>query len=280
MCRTHYRPPTPSWQRRTVGLGLILAGLFLIGALVWTYFAVQSIVAAKDRPGAPTDPFGYVCGGVLAVFAIPGLVCVWRGFKELFTEEVITPPPDDSGSVTAAVRVIPESHAEDLVREIAEVHNQKAVLRQLGRLRPERLAGAARTFARELGPGETPLVLFDTSWMRNGRAGILVTNRRLYSSRLDGPIELQDITEVTCPDPSGPETGFKVLVFVLALLTGSIVLMWGRWFRRQLVVNREVVYQGWLYFHPEFWTDLLSALGAAARLGEEPDGRGPGGQAE
>jgi hypothetical protein len=139
----------------------------------------------------------------------------------------------------------------------------------------ERLAGAVRSFASEWDPEEIPLLFLDTSWRRDGRAGILLTNRRLYSSRLDGPIELQDVTRVAFKDPSESEMILKALLFVTCCLVGAIVILWGPWFGRRLLVNGEVVYEGRADIHPDFWVDLLTALGDAARQGEERARAGP-----
>ena len=300
VCRGHYRPPTPRWQRWTVGLGVIIAGLLLGGVAVASIVAVASAIPAQQGPGGATDPFAYACWGVLGAFGIVGLLCVGRGLQELFAQEVVTPPgvPPTGGrrQVAPATRIIPEGQAEALLRQVAERHHELAILRQLGpprserlpgpvtlflgalyfavsrRRRPtssERLAGAVRSFARDWAPEEIPLLFLDTSWRRNGRAGILLTNRRLYSSRLDGPIELQDVTRVAHKGPSEAEMIFKVLLFVSCFLVGFIVILWGPWFSRRLVVNGEVVYEVRADIHPDFWIDLLTALGEAARQGEE-----------
>jgi hypothetical protein len=68
---------------------------------------------------------------------------------------------------------------------------------------------------------------------------------------------------------------FKVLLFVICCLAGAIVILWGPWFSRRLLVNGEVVYEGRADIHPDFWVALLPALGDAARQGEERAGAGP-----
>jgi hypothetical protein len=265
--------------------------------------AVASIVAVVPAlaagAGGATDPFTYLCWGVLGAFGIVGLLCVGRGLKELLAQDVVTPPgvppTGDARHVAPATRMIPGDQAEALLRQVAELHHESAILRQLGppqSERPagpvslftgayfvvsrsrlctpsERLAGAVGSFAREWDHEEIPLLFLDTSWRRNGRAGVLLTNRRLYSSRLDGPIELQDVTRVAFEDPSEAEVLFKVALFVICCLVGAIVILWGPWFNRRLLVNGEVVYGGRADIHPDFWVALLTALGDAARQGEE-----------
>src|SRR5262249_21250093 len=155
--------------------------------------------------------------GVLGLFGIVGLLCVARGLKELLRREAAPPPglltATEPGHVPPPPRAIPAARAEALVRGAAERQHEPAAVRLLGQLRPKHLAGPVASFARELGPDEVPLLFFDPSWRRNGRAGILVTNRRLYSSRLDGPIELEDITDVTFKDLFEGEMALKVLLF-------------------------------------------------------------------
>jgi hypothetical protein len=307
VCRTHYRPPTPSWHRWTIGLGLFIPGLFCGGVAAACAVGIYSLIPAKGDPGGVAGAFDYICLGVC--LGVPGalgvaglLLCVGRGLKELLAREVITPPgvpPPGGPRQVTSVRMVPEGEAEALLRMVAQQHHESAILRQLGpfgserlagpvtmfpsplyfvvssrsRSTPsERLAGAVRSFAREWDPDEIPLLFLDTSWQRNGRAGVLLTNRRLYSSRLDGPIELQDVTRVVFKDPSDDEMTFKVLLFVICLLVGAIVILLGPWFRRRLVVNREVVYEGRVNIHTGFWVDLLTTLGDAARQAEaRPD---------
>jgi hypothetical protein len=268
--------------------------------------ALESAMPARRGPGEAIDPFAFLCWGVFGAFGIVGLLCVGRGLQVLFAREVVTPPgmppTRETRQVAPATRIIPGDRAEALLRQFAELHHQSAILRQLDLHQPEgpagpvalfpgvlyfevsrrrrctpseRLAGAVRSFAREWDPEEIPLLFLDMSWRRNGRAGILLTNRRLYSSWLDGPMELQDVTRVAFKDPSAAEVIFKVLVFVTCFLVGWIAILWGAWFPHRLVVNGQVVYNGLGNIHPNFWIDLLTTLGDAARQGEERARAGP-----
>jgi hypothetical protein len=243
---------------------------------------------------------------MLGPFGIVGLFCAGRGIKELLTREVVTPPgvrlTGRAPPVAPVPRLIPESEARALLRQIAERHRQAAVLRQLDRARSEgtpgpvslfvddlyfvvsrrrrctpgeRLSGALRSFARACDPEEVPLLFLDTSWRRNGRAGVLLTNRRLYSSRLRGPIELQDVTRVAFKDPSGGEMVFKLLVFGVHCMFGSILILGGPLFPRRLVVNGKSVFVGRPGIDPNFWVDLLTTFGETARWGGVPCEGGP-----
>ncbi len=279
VCRTRYQPPTPSWWRWTFALGLIVPGTLLTGAALGAYLVLEPVMTTRG-PGAP-DPFSYVCWGVLGLFGIVGLLCVARGLKGLLGREAAPPAgllaASDPGRVPPPARAIPAARASALAREVAERHHRPPAARLLGEIGPNHLGGPVASFATELGPDELPLLLFDLSWRRDGRAGILVTNRRLYSSRLDGPIELEDVSEVAFRDISESEMAFKVLLFGIFFLVGHIFLLHGRLFARRLVVNGDVVYEGRADVRPEFWVDLLTTLADAAREGDEhsPAGAAP-----
>ena len=280
-------------------MGLVLVGLLLCVVAVASIVVLESAMPARQGPGEAINPSAFLCWGMFGAFVIVGLLCVGRGVMAFFAREVLTlpgePPTEGARQVAAATR-IPEDLAVDLLRHVAERHNAPAILRQLdtprseGQAGPvtlfpgplyfvvsrrrrctpsERLEGALRSFAREWDPEEIPLLFLDTSWRRNGRAGILLSNSRLYSSRLDGPIELRDVTRVAFKDPSGEERIFKVLLFVSCFLVGGILILWGPWFRRRLRVNGEIVYAARTHIHADFWIDLLTTLGEAARQLEE-----------
>lgn len=292
ICRTHYRPPTPRWQHWTI----TIAGLLLC------IVSVASILAVGSAPighatGEKTDPLTYTCWGVLGAFGIIGLWCVGRGVHELWGRRVVTPPDGGSAAprIASPPRMISGNRAEALVRASAQQHHEATILRHfdsspterpagpvtlfpspiyfvVSRRRQctpaERLTNAIGSFACEWDPEELPLLFLDTSWQRNGRSGILLTNRRLYSSRLDGPIELQDVVRVTFENPSDAEMIFKLFLFVSCFLVGWVFILWGPWFRRRLFVNGEVVYEARANFPGNFWVELLGALGSAARQEE------------
>jgi hypothetical protein len=76
--------------------------------------------------------------------------------------------------------LVPKEEAEAIIRAFAEKHGAKGVLRKLGDFPPDHLANAAARFAKEMTDEETPLALVDTSMMRNGKSGFLLTNRGLF----------------------------------------------------------------------------------------------------
>jgi hypothetical protein len=170
--------------------------------------------------------------------------------------------------------LVPKAQAEALVREVAERHRANQTLRRLGNFRADHLVNAAGHFARDLWPGETPLALLDTSLMQNAKAGLLVTNRNLYSSHLPYAIPLEDIDEVVYERPSMLD--ILLLTFLApfhlavpyALFRGVKNLVEDLKYR--LLVNGEVVYSGGTRLRPAFWRELLLAL-AAARREQSPD---------
>jgi hypothetical protein len=174
--------------------------------------------------------------------------------------------------------MVPAEQAERLVRAIAEKHGAKGVLRRLGHFRPDHLANAAARFARGLRPAEVPLARIDTSLLQNGKSGLLVTNRELYSSRLHRGIPLQAINEVSYEAPSGEAlAGAWALVLAsvvcppLGALLAVLYLSSGglRRLQHRLVVNGETVYSGGNPIRPAFWVELLTALAEASRQVEE-----------
>src|SRR5205085_1099348 len=62
---------------------------------------------------------------------------------------------------------------------------------------------------------EVPLVLVDTSFLRNGRSGLLLTNRAVYSDRLPHPIALEDMGAVRHRPPDAQ----------ISLVEGGMVLL-------------------------------------------------------
>jgi hypothetical protein len=73
------------------------------------------------------------------------------------------------------------SQAEQVVRDLAMAGGQRKVLKQLGNFKPQVIANANASFAK-LEDGEVPLVFYDRSFFLNGKAGVLVTDRAIYSS--------------------------------------------------------------------------------------------------
>src|SRR5688572_9006837 len=89
-----------------------------------------------------------------------------------------------------------------IVRTHAEKHQARGVLKMLGNLKPKHVTNARAAFARDMADGEVPLILIDRSFLQNGKAGMLLTDRKLYSSALPRPIALTDVMTVVSEKPT------------------------------------------------------------------------------
>jgi hypothetical protein len=148
--------------------------------------------------------------------------------------------------------------AEATVRAVAEKHRAAALLRGLGRVKPAAVANARAGFAADLGD-ETPLLLVDRSFLQNGSAGLLLTNRKLYSSVLGEGIPLEDVVVTTGQTPTQLEQ-------LLVSMGGILSLFFRHRVQSRLLINGEEVDRGPLTF--PFWVEVLT------RLGRESRGRG------
>jgi hypothetical protein len=108
---------------------------------------------------------------------------------------------------------------------------------------------------------EVPLVAVDTSFLENGSAGLLLTNRCLYSSELPDPVPLATIREARVEHPDTLDH----ILYLLGLLGWLFRSMRGTYYSR-LVVNDDVVYNHAKPIRYEFWVDVLTRLAAASRL--------------
>src|SRR5262245_60822773 len=148
--------------------------------------------------------------------------CPECGFAMEFGDEaagtIVSCPECRARVAVPEVGMVPKAQAEALVRAIAERHRANQTLRRLGNFRADHLANAAGHFARDLWPGETPLALLDTSLMQNAKAGLLVTNRNLYSSHLPYAIPLEDIDEVAYEQPRPATLDFTLDCLILLFL--------------------------------------------------------------
>ncbi|HKI32930.1 MAG TPA: hypothetical protein VKA46_13845, partial [Gemmataceae bacterium] len=279
-CLTRYTPPTSFLERAVFAAVFIIPGLLLCvpgGA------AVVSLLTG----GPAAVPAG--CFALSAIPGLLGLLCVGWGIKEL----VGGPRPGHHGSrqpdepvdsdceetIPDCDVTVPPEQAEALVREMAERHGAKGVLRRLGCFRADHLANAAARFAYDLDATETPLAVIDTSLLRNGKAGLLLTNRRLYSSFHRRAIPLTEIDDVSLQDPSGQALLSFFLIVLLAAVCppiGTLVILYFflsgglRQVQYRLVVNGEVVYAGGNPIRHRFWIELLPALARAARRQPDP----------
>lgn len=158
---------------------------------------------------------------------------------------------------------LPREQAEAIVRAAAEKHGAKGALSRLGNIDPKLVANAKAGFAREMCEGEVPLVLMDRSFLENGKAGVLVTNRALYSSTASEPVPLGDILSATVEEPTQLQ---QLLIGGLGPLGyGIFRLCGGESLWPKLLVNGEIVYEGKI--NAAFWKDLLPQLALAYRNG-------------
>ncbi len=230
----------------------------------------------------PADPslsrgvFG--CSSLMGILA---LACLIQSIRELIGhgKNVVRVDAEDPALPSARseprrrVRrtppLIPKERAESLVRKIAEKHGAKGILRSLGQLPPKHLTHATERFAQAMRDDETPLALLDASFMKNGKAGLLLTNRGLYSSFYARPIRLADIEDVTCARPGADAFLGWFFLGPLYLLINGI-----RPYQNRLCVNDKVIYSTGNRLRFEFWIELLSALADEAWHIEEASGEG------
>lgn len=263
-CGTRFTAPTPLWERSIFAL-VFFVGVFIFGAIGVGIIAIGLNVNAV--PVASSRAIG--CGSMVLILA---LLCLVQGVRELIgrgknpreqsevnssVEVVSTDEPD---VIPSAPPLVPQKQAVSLVREIAEKHGAKGILRMLGQFREDHLANAAAHFAQAMHDDETPLALLDTSVFHNGKAGLLITNRGVYSSFCRRPIWLADIEDVLFARP-----GFDD--FLVWYFFGIIyVFIYGfRRFQNRLVVNGTTVYLTGNRLRGDFWIELLTALADAAR---------------
>lgn len=83
--------------------------------------------------------------------------------------------------------------AISITRTLAKCHGVRGAV--LGGISRKKIQNARQEFAPEMGEKETALAMADSSLLSQGKAGLLVTDKRVYSSRAPA-IELADITSV------------------------------------------------------------------------------------
>lgn len=251
-CRKRYSPK--------VG-GIVVALLFALPGLLFSLVAVMiGHFLIESNPGnAGNTQFGLLCGGI---FAIPAFVFFALAIRELCGRRKPAPTTalreerDESleelehDVPVQLPRLLPREIAEAIVRRLAEKYGLRGVVRKLGNFRASHLANAVKKFADQMGDDETPLTFVDRSFLSNGKAGFLVTNRGLYSSQLRHVLWLRDIHVVSYAPPD----------FIASLLP---VPSLDKQYR--LFVNGKRAYAGQAFLAPDFWLDLLTALGEAAR---------------
>jgi hypothetical protein len=285
-CLTRYTKPKPLWERLLFASVFVFLGLFL--GIVALFIL---LITNGDKPPHPdSSEAGMVCGGFVSVLA---LLCVVQAFRELEGRDKSSGERSKVGTPdeivehsnrefhSSAPPLVPEEQAERLVREIAEKHKAKGILRKLGAFRSDHIENAVRHFADQMDEEETPLAFIDTSFLGNGKRGLLVTNRAVYSSNFSRPLWLVDIDEVTYekPDPSDIAliNVFAVLLVAVhflspnpmrylahavlfALIVFALPIMR---FKHRLLINSKIVCKRRL--RGAFWIELLTALASAAR---------------
>ncbi len=258
-CGTRFRPPTLFWERSIFGFVFLILGAFFGSLAVVIVFMSQS---GPVDPSVKGGAFG--CSSVVGILA---LVCLIQGIRELIGhgKNVVRVDAEDAAVPSARneprrrVRrtppLIPKERAEALVREIAEKHGAKGVLRSLGQLSPKHLANAAVRFAQAMRDDETPLAFLDVSFLKNGKAGMLLTNRGLYSSFYSRPIWLADIEDVSFARPGvDAYLGWFFLGLLYVFINGI------RHFQNRLFVNDKVVFSTGNRLRFDFWVELLTVL--------------------
>jgi hypothetical protein len=147
--------------------------------------------------------------------------------------------------------------AEEIVREVATRCKAKQILKQLGKIKPAVVANARADYAEAMDDDERPLAVVDDSFLQNGKSGLLLTNRCVYSSNLKRPIPLADVLAVVVETPT-PLQAFLAGMFGILFL-----LFYGR-LKNRLLVNGYMVFEG-NQLHPVFWKDALAELARELR---------------
>jgi hypothetical protein len=264
-CGTRYRPEASGLERgffAAVIIGPSLLGLVAAGA---------GLALALNAP--PMDDgavaAGLICCAVFGTASAAGLVF---GVRELRRRPAVTLVAPEPG------RPVPPDRAVEVVKAIALEHNAPHIVRQLDGIRADRLANARARFARAMTGDEAPLVLVDTSFLRNGRAGFLLTNRALYSSWLPHPVALEGVRTARHRPPDGRISLIEGGMFVLhvlfppaAILLLPLVIRRRNRMRHALLVNDQVAYAGQKNLVWAFWVEVIVALAAELADRPEPD---------
>lgn len=218
--------------------------------------------------------------GAMALLAIVSLAMAQRKFRDVEARvfaELDSLSEQEPPQLTAANNswYVPAEQAEDIVRTIAERYQARRILQQLGNIPAAKLANAIDCFAYTIHEEETPLALLDSSFLQNGKAGLLLTNARLYSSRLKQPIGLEEIDEVALLRPDMVDRASLLLMVPLVAVCQPVGLLallglyqtrGDRW-ANPLVVNGQVVHAG-RGCSTDFWPEVLQALAAEVRQTE------------
>jgi hypothetical protein len=269
-CGLRFRPPTPGWERTLIALVLIVPSL--IGLVIAGFgVALAANAPAKDNGAVAA---GLVCGAVFGVASIAGMyfgVREWRGRRQVATI-VHDPVALGPGPGLTQERALEIAHA------VAGEHRARHIIKQIGNIPPRRVARARARFAQKMTDDEVALLMVDTSFFRNGAAGLLITNRALYSTRHVTPIHLADMRQI---EHRPPDKRTQMMLHLIVGLTHffppaailMVLVMFGRRhrFRHVLAINDTVVHVAQKPMTWAFWVDLLVAL---SRELQPTDGRG------
>lgn len=141
--------------------------------------------------------------------------------------------------------------AEAVFREVAMKFKANKALKRFGNFKPKHIANARASYASTMTDDELPLAMVDTSFLQNGKAGMLLTNRRLYSSVYGNPIDLQKVFAATVDAPT------ELQSFVGAKTAKSLLI-------NGLAVHRATG-SGVENINFEFWTTLILELAKTSR---------------
>jgi hypothetical protein len=268
-CRARFRPPPARWER-----GLV-AGVYLVPSLLGLGVAVVVMVGMIAAPPREGDLAlaGCGCSGFLLLGSAVGL---FYGFRELAggqsTRLLADPPP------FRPTTFVPPDRARAVVRELAAEAGATNIVAQVDWIEPARIANARARFARDMRSDEVPLVLVDSSFLRNGKAGLLLTNRAVYSSRLPAPVALEDVETFghRPPDPAVLVWVYLLVPVVACVPPAVLVLLAILWrgdrpLQEALLVNGRVAYVGGKNLARAFWREVLPALKAELTDAAEPD---------
>ncbi len=177
----------------------------------------------------------------------------------------LPPPPPPATAEPPAHSLTPET-VRGILAQVAGRTNADGILKLLHKgVNEKKARKAVESYGCELEDGEEPLLLVDDSFLRNGSAGLLLTSRRLFSSRCPAYVRLAEVTSADSERPS------RVLPLALFLMSGALLYLLGMLVHRlsggrpsapRLRVNGRVVFEGKLNDH--FWVQALYELGAAA----------------
>lgn len=274
-CQTRYTLPTPVWERSIFAVIFLMAAVFF-GLIA---FGIGELMREGAKGNAGMALRGQSCSGLVWAIAALFLAQAARelgrrrkepgqglpeGWRERFDGE------DRVAASVVPPGTVPTERAEALLCAIAQKHGAMGILRRLGQHRADHLANATARFAREMGEDETVLAVLDTSFLGNGKAGLIVTNRGVYSSFRPGAIWLSDIQDVSYLVPRYGD------LFAAWSLRGKLRLIFQgtRHLQYRLLVNGDVVHAGTNNLRADFWIELLTTLAAEARAARVPFGDG------